>query len=353
MGDKSTTDAPEGETSDSPAAAKDIVQRYRFRVRMADGRELVSRVATVTRPAPVTQARIDPHVACAQPSGMEGDALPVELSLELDTPAVLPLVMLLLGTEGDAQVFTDADCKKELGGLDVSMFKENKLPLWVHGSGDVALTLTVTSKPSSNAKPGMPATVQLTYHSFLGVRVVDSSGAVVTGLKVQIASDKESREQTLAQDRLTGDGSFRFDRIPAGKYKVSLPELDASLWGAAADPVPAARFVRRELAVPPGGHVIAPGDDIWTLGVRYAVQPSAMGFPGQRGLQGDLSQSLHAASGASAVHPAAADQMGGAGLGRHAPARDRRSRAQDEGAPRRPRKAGARRPGSHGEDRRG
>ena len=181
MGDKSTTDAPEGETSDSPAAAKDIVQRYRFRVRMADGRELVSRVATVTRPAPVTQARIDPHVACAQPSGMEGDALPVELSLELDTPAVLPLVMLLLGTEGDAQVFTDADCKKELGGLDVSMFKENKLPLWVHGSGDVALTLTVTSKPSSNAKPGMPATVQLTYHSFLGVRVVDSSGAVVTG----------------------------------------------------------------------------------------------------------------------------------------------------------------------------
>jgi type VI secretion system secreted protein Hcp len=40
--------------TDEPAPGTDIVQRYRFRVRTADGRELVSHIATVTRPAPVT-----------------------------------------------------------------------------------------------------------------------------------------------------------------------------------------------------------------------------------------------------------------------------------------------------------
>jgi type VI secretion system secreted protein Hcp len=39
-----------------PAASADIVQRYRFRVRTADGRELISHVATVTRPAPAVTA---------------------------------------------------------------------------------------------------------------------------------------------------------------------------------------------------------------------------------------------------------------------------------------------------------
>lgn len=38
--------------SDPPTTGADIVQRYRFRVRTADGRELVSHIASVTRPAP-------------------------------------------------------------------------------------------------------------------------------------------------------------------------------------------------------------------------------------------------------------------------------------------------------------
>ena len=44
----------------------EIVQRYRFRVRTADGRELVSQVATVTRPLPPSPAKISPAERAAE-----------------------------------------------------------------------------------------------------------------------------------------------------------------------------------------------------------------------------------------------------------------------------------------------
>lgn len=88
---------------DAPAPAADIVQRYRFRVRTADGRELISQVATVTRPAPLggIVPKVPPEEAKQPPAGKPAPAA---------APAKdVPVHRILVSVKGARQGLLAAD----------------------------------------------------------------------------------------------------------------------------------------------------------------------------------------------------------------------------------------------------
>jgi type VI secretion system secreted protein Hcp len=83
---------------DEPAASADIVQRYRFRVRTADGRELISHVATVTRPAPAVTAAvpaqqlIPENSAAVQPAAPTPEKAPPMVMIDVPVHKILVAV---------------------------------------------------------------------------------------------------------------------------------------------------------------------------------------------------------------------------------------------------------------------
>jgi type VI secretion system secreted protein Hcp len=102
--------------SEPPAAGADIVQRYRFRVRTSDGRELLSHIATVTRPAPPPAVapllEMQPALTALAPAEL---IRPIEpATLMRDVPVHLILVAVKGKKQGELQIdpgFKDAPGK--------------------------------------------------------------------------------------------------------------------------------------------------------------------------------------------------------------------------------------------------
>lgn len=86
-----------------PAPGPDIVQRYRFRVRTADGRELVSHIATVTRPAPAVELPDNPS---PEP---KAQALPPDQSAPVTPMIDVPVHQILVALKGMKQGDFKAD----------------------------------------------------------------------------------------------------------------------------------------------------------------------------------------------------------------------------------------------------
>ena len=82
-----------------PAPGPDIVQRYRFRVRTADGRELVSHIATVTRPAPAVALPVNPSPEPKAQALLPDKSAPV--TPMIDVPVHQILVALKGMKQGD------------------------------------------------------------------------------------------------------------------------------------------------------------------------------------------------------------------------------------------------------------
>ena len=78
-----------------PVPGPDIVQRYRFRVRTPDGRELVSHIATVTRPAPAVE--------------LPAEALPPDQSAPVTPMIDVPVHQILVALKGMKQGDFKAD----------------------------------------------------------------------------------------------------------------------------------------------------------------------------------------------------------------------------------------------------
>lgn len=86
-----------------PVPGPDIVQRYRFRVRTADGRELVSHIATVTRPAPAVELRDNPS---PEPVA---EVLPPEQPAPVTPMIDVPVHQILVAVKGMKQGDFKAD----------------------------------------------------------------------------------------------------------------------------------------------------------------------------------------------------------------------------------------------------
>src|SRR4051812_5168007 len=108
-------DEPAVKQDAAPAAGTGIVQRYRFRVRTSDGRELVSHIATVTRPAPpvAAQAVASPF---AEPQALKAapfaEKVPLQAASELEPLARqpektamqdVPVHLILVAVKGQKQ----------------------------------------------------------------------------------------------------------------------------------------------------------------------------------------------------------------------------------------------------------
>lgn len=90
---------------DKPAPGSEIVQRYRFRVRTADGRELISQVATVTRPAPLAPSVLvePPAVVVVAPAGKEQPQPSAPLTKDV------PVHLILVSVKGQKQGVLSVD----------------------------------------------------------------------------------------------------------------------------------------------------------------------------------------------------------------------------------------------------
>lgn len=182
--------------SDPPAAGADVVQRYRFRVRTSDGRELVSHIATVTRPAPPPAQQLEeigPALAAIAPA---------ELVRQVSVTTAMrdvPVHLILVAVKGQKQgvLHVDPGFKDAPGKVPHHQFAIQEFSYSVTSPRDPQSGLPTGQrmhKPVTFAKELGPSTPQLynalTTNENLAEVIFDCYGKDQSGTQVLAHSVK-------------------------------------------------------------------------------------------------------------------------------------------------------------------
>jgi hypothetical protein len=117
--------------------------------------------------------------------------------------------------------------------------------------------------------------------TWIGVRVWNSEGKVLSGVTVSLqATGKPAAVKTVAKGDLGADGEYKLEKIAAGKYEVSLVDIDSERWDVPKSTLPTGKPVIADYEKPalaaPASHPVVAGDCLWTLAVKYGLPEEAI-----------------------------------------------------------------------------
>jgi hypothetical protein len=117
--------------------------------------------------------------------------------------------------------------------------------------------------------------------TWIGVRVWNSEGKVLSGVTVSLqATGKSATVKTVATGDMGADGEYKLEKIAAGKYEVSLVDIDKDRWDVPTSPLPTGKPVIADYEKPalaaPASHPVVAGDCLWTLAVKYGMPEEAI-----------------------------------------------------------------------------